>query len=251
MLVKDMENFQTEEGVYPGTYETKHSVTMDIDTASQRQEIEKVQKIVSDSYGSLGCPASFSKTFISDDYLYVTSIAITDGSSAARLSLGGMTGLDETVEVVRGRMYQKGQRSDGVYECVTTEKALKVSELATDTVYEIGNIFGADKTVKIEIVGVIDVKDGCEAYWAEGLGEYLTTVFADYDTLFGEIMDTGAVNITAMAVRYAIDYPRMNMNTLGLVNGSRISGESMRTTISASSCRRRTFSSITQTGLRS
>lgn len=218
MLVKDMENFQTEEGVFPGTYETKHSVTLDVDTAAQRTEIDKIQALVDENYDSLGCPASFSKTYIADEYLYVTSIAITDGSSAARLTLGGMTGLEEAAEIVRGRMFQKGQRSDGVYECVTTEKALKVSELATDTVYEIGNIFGADKTVKIEIVGVIDVKDGYEAYWAEGLGEYLSTVFADYDTLYGDIMDTGAVNISNMAVRYAIDYPHMNMNTLGLVN---------------------------------
>ncbi|SDA16756.1 putative ABC transport system permease protein [Ruminococcus sp. YE71] len=218
MLVKDMENFQTSEGVYPGTYATTHSVTLDTDTATQKAEIKKIQGIVKDGYDSLDCPASFEKTYIADEFLYVTSIAITDGSSAARLTLGGMTGLEDAVEVVRGRMYQKGQRSDGVYECVTTERALKVSELATDTVYEIGNIFGADKTVKIEIVGVIDVKDGYEAYWAEGLGEYLNTMFADYDTLFGEIMDTGAVNITSMAVRYAIDYPKMNMNILGLVN---------------------------------
>ncbi len=215
MLVKDMEAFQSEENIYPGAYSTEHDVTMDVSTDKQRSEIDSVRSLVKQNYDDLGCPEQFEKTYIADDYLYVTSIAITDGNSASRLSLGGMTNIDDAIEITSGRMYEKGKRSDGVYECITTEKALKLSELATGTVYEIGNIFGADKTCKIEIVGVFDVKGGYEAYWAEGLGEYMTTVFTDYDTLYGDIMDTGAVNITSMSVRYAIDYPNMDMNGLG------------------------------------
>ncbi|MBR1723559.1 MAG: ABC transporter permease, partial [Ruminococcus sp.] len=122
------------------------------------------------------------------------------------------------VEVVSGRMMEPGKRSDGVYEFVATEKSLKVSELATGTVYEIGNIFGAESTIKIEVVGIIDVKEGSEAYWAEGLGEYVAHMFVDYDTLYDEILDTGAVNITEMSVRYAIDYPHMDMNGLGTID---------------------------------
>ncbi|MGN0633973.1 MAG: FtsX-like permease family protein [Oscillospiraceae bacterium] len=218
MLVKDMENFQTENNVYPGIYSTEHDVKMDISTEAQRSEIESAVKLTKDCFDDLGCPEQFSKTYISDDYLYVKSIKVTDGNSASRLSLSAMTGIEDAVEMKTGRMFEPGKRSDGVYECIATEKALKLSELATDTVYEIGNIFGGDKTCKIEIVGIFDVKDGYEAYWAEGLGKYMTSVFADYDTYYGEIMDTGAVNVTSMAVRYAIDYPNMDMNGLGTIN---------------------------------
>lgn len=218
MLVKDMENFQTENEVYPGIFGTEHDLKMDVPTASQREEIGVIQAAARQSYELIGCPQQYEKTFISDDYLYVTSMEIKDGKSAARLSLGGMTGFADEVEAVQGRMYETGKRSDGVYECVTTEKALKVSELAVGTVYEIGNIFGADKTIKIEIVGIIDSKEGSDAYWAEGLGEYNTTVFTDYDTLYGEIMDTGAVNITSMSVRFGLQYQKMDMNGLGTIS---------------------------------
>ncbi len=217
MLVKDMEIFQNENEIYPGIYATEHELTMDIPTDKQREEITATKKIVEEQFDSLGFPVGSEKTFISDGYLYVTSIAVTDGDKAARLSLSGMSGLADNCEIVSGRMMKPGKREDGVYECVTTEKALKVSELATGTVYEIGNIFGADKTVKIEIVGVIDVKDGSEAYWAEGINQYVANVFTDYDTLYSEIMDTGAVNITKMSVNYAIDYPHMDMNGLGTI----------------------------------
>ncbi len=218
MLVKDMESFQEENDIYPGIYSAESDITMDVSTEDQRSEITEVKSLVEESFNDLDVPAEFEKTFISDDYLYVTSIAVTSGDSASRLSLGGMTGFEDAIEITSGRMYEAGQREDGVYECVATEKALKLSELATGTVYEIGNVFGAEKTIKIEIVGIFDVKDGYEAYWAEGLDDYYTTVFTDYDTVYGEIMDTGAVNITSMAVRYAIDYPNMDMNGLTAMN---------------------------------
>ena len=215
MLVKDMESYQTENNVYPGEFSAEHDVTLDIPAEKQRQEIEKVQNIVQNGYNEMGCPAKYDKTFISDTYLYVTSIDVSEGKSASRLSLSAMSNFDDKIEIKSGRMYKPGKRSDGVYECVATEKALKVSELAMNTVYEIGNVFGADKTIKIEIVGIFDVKDGCEAYWAEGLSGYVSNMFTDYDTMYGEILDTGAVNVSEMAVRYAMDYPNMDMNGLG------------------------------------
>ncbi len=218
MLVKDMENFQTENDIYPGSFSAEYTLTMDIPTDKQREEIEHTRSLSAQNFDLLGCPQAFGKTYIADDYLYVKSIAVTDGDSAKRFSLGGMTGLDETVEIVSGRAAKPGKRSDGVYECVTTEKVLKVTELAPNSVYEVANIFDPSRSVKIEIVGLIDVKEGYDAYWAEDIGEYKTTLFTDFDTLYGEIMDTGAVNITSMAVRYAIDYPNMNMNTLGTIN---------------------------------
>ncbi len=218
MLVKDMEIFQNEQGVYPGIYAVSYKPTMDSTTSAQRQQIEDVVSLAEQNYNDLGCPAQYEKKVISDDYLYVTSIEVTDGDSASRFSLAGMTDIENNIEIVHGRMPEAGRRSDGVYECVATERALKACELALGTTYEIGNIFGADKTCKVEIVGTFDVKEGCDAYWAEELSEYAATIFTDYDTLYSEIMDTGAVNITSMDVRFGIDYPNMDMNNLSSMN---------------------------------
>lgn len=216
MLIKDMENFQTENGTYPGTCASTYDLPMDIPVSQQREEIEKVREIAEDNYKMIECPALFEKTFIADEYQVVKSME--NGSSSARFTLGGMSGIADAAEVVSGKMMTAGKRSDGVYECMASEAALKETELAAGTVYEIGPLTGSDERIKIEIVGVIDVKEGFDAYWAEGLDEYKSVLFADFDTFYGEIMDTGTVGITTMAVRYALDYPKMNMNAIGSIN---------------------------------
>lgn len=140
MLVKDMEAFQLENEIYPGAYNTSYSVTLDISADKQRKEIDSVSSLVAESYNDLDCPILTQKKYISDEYLYVTTIEAAAGESASRLTLGAMTGIDEHIAVKSGRMYDKNRRSDGVYEVITTEKALKVSGLVTGTVYEIANV---------------------------------------------------------------------------------------------------------------
>lgn len=215
MLVKDMEEFQLENSIYPGAYNTEYSVTMDIPADKQRSEIDSVSKLVDDSYNELNCPAENQKTYIADEYLYVTSIKVSAGESQARFTLGGMTGMDEHIKITSGRMYEKGMRDDGVFEVVTTQKALKISGLAPNIVYEVANVFDSSVTTKIEIVGIFDVANETDSYWAEGLDdEYVSVMFMDYDTLYSSALDTGAVNITAFAQRYAMDYQRMDMNNM-------------------------------------
>ena len=68
MLIKDMENFQTENGTYPGTCASTYDLPMDIPVSQQREEIEKVRKIAEDNYKMIECPALFEKTFIADEY---------------------------------------------------------------------------------------------------------------------------------------------------------------------------------------
>ena len=215
MLLKDMEQFQLENDIYPGVYNTTHEVKMDISTAEQRADIEKISKLVTESYDELGCPAANQKTYIADDYLLVTSKSLNDDRSAPRLGLGGMTGFADHVEIISGRMYETGRRADGVFEVVATEKALKLTRLATGTVYEVANVFYPEKALNIEIVGVFRPASETDSYWSEGIDtEYMNTMFMDYDTIYGEAMDTGSVNITAFARRYAMDYTKLDMNNI-------------------------------------
>ena len=214
MLVKDMEEFQLENDIYPGAYNTTHELKMDISTAAQREDIEKISKLVSDSYEELGCPAENQKIYIADDYLLVTSKSLDDDAAAPRLGVGGMTGLEDHITMVNGRMYEKGLRADGVFEVITTEKALKLTRLTTGTVYEIANVFHPEMTVKIEITGTFTAAES-DSYWSEGLDSvYMNMMFMDYDTLYNDAMGTGNINITSFAQRYAMDYRKLDMNNV-------------------------------------
>ncbi len=215
MLVKDMEEFQLENDIYPGVYNTTHELKMDISTEKQREDIDSVSKLISESYEELGCPVDSEKTYIADDYLLVSSKSLEDGSAAPRLGIGGMTGIESHVEITSGRMFEKGIRSDGVIEVITTEKALKLTRLTTGVVYEVANVFHPEMVSKIEITGVFSAADTNDSYWSEGLdSEYMNIMFTDYDTLYGAIMDTGNINITSFAKRYAMDYRQLDMNNV-------------------------------------
>ena len=215
MLVKDMEEFQLENDIYPGAYNTTHEVKLDISADEQRADIDNTAKLVQESYEELDCPALNEKTYIADELLYVTSNSLDDGESPPRLALGGMTNIKDHITVTSGRMFEPGMRSDGVIEVIATEKALKLTRLTAGSVYEIANSFDPQKKTKVEIVGVFSVSNETDSYWAEGIDtEYMNTLFADYDTVYKDALDTGAVNINVFARRYAMDYQKLDMNNV-------------------------------------
>lgn len=215
MLVKDMEAFQEEFQIYPGAYNTSLNMKSGKSAQKQAEEIDKYIETVDSKFKEMGVPGNGGKKIILDDYLYCKSFSIEEGESPARLTLGGMSDIAEHSTVTSGRMFKSGQRDDGVFECVATEKSLKTNGLALNTVYEIANVFDNKISVKIEIVGMLDVGDESDAYWAEGIDEaYTATVFTDFDTMLNEIIPTGAVNANKVRYNLFIDYVNMDMSSL-------------------------------------
>ncbi|MBO5559342.1 ABC transporter permease [Ruminococcus sp.] len=221
MLVKDMDAFQEEFMIYPGSYNTSKSFRSGMATDSQLQTMKDYVKTVDEQFAALDLPDVGSKKVMLDTYLYCKSFSIADGESAARLTVGGMSDITEHSAAASGRMMKKGQRDDGVFECMATERSLKTNGLALDTVYEIANVMGGDASIKIEIVGLLDVADENDPYWAEGIDEaYTATVFTDYDTMLDEMLPTGAVNLSKASYNYFIDYTRLDIAQLGGINNS-------------------------------
>ncbi len=221
MLVKDMDAFQEEFMIYPGSYNTSKSFKSGMTSDSQLQTMKDYVKTVDEQFAALDLPDVGSKKVMLDTYLYCKSFSIADGESAARLTVGGMSDITEHSAAASGRMMKKGQRDDGVFECMATERSLKTNGLALDTVYEIANVMGGDASIKIEIVGLLDVADENDPYWAEGIDEaYTATVFTDYDTMLDEMLPTGAVNLSKASYNYFIDYTRLDIAQLGGINNS-------------------------------
>ncbi|WP_295157535.1 ABC transporter permease [uncultured Ruminococcus sp.] len=221
MLVKDMEAFQQEFMIYPGSYNTSRSFKSGLKTEKQVDTMNDYTTLAEKQFAELDLPSAGSKKVILDTYLYCKSFAISDGESAARLTLGGMSDICEHSVASSGRMMQTGQRDDGVFECMATERSLKTNGLAMNTVYEIANIMENKESIKIEIVGLLDVADENDPFWAEGIDEaYTAVVFTDFDTMFNEMLPTKAVNISKANYNFFIDYTRLNISQLGSINDS-------------------------------
>ena len=87
MLVKDLESFQTEYEIYPGAYNTSYGLKMDISGSEQQKAVENYNNKVEAKFKELGLPEKLDKKYISDEYLYVRSLAVSDGNSQARFTL--------------------------------------------------------------------------------------------------------------------------------------------------------------------
>ena len=221
MLVKDMEAFQEEFSIYPGSYNTTKSFKSKMKTDKQLSGLSDYTALAEKQFGELGLPDAGSKKILIDNYLYCKSFSIEDGEEAARLTAVGMTDICAHSAASSGRMMQAGKRSDGVFECMATEKSLKANGLALDQVYEIANIVDNEESIKIEIVGLIDVADETDPYWAEGIDEsYTAAVFCDYDTMRDEMLPTTAVNIAKASYNFFIDYKQLDIAQLGGINDS-------------------------------
>ncbi len=216
MLVKDMEEFQLENDIFPGVYSAKHNIKNDLSAADRREDAEKTIKLINEKYDELDCPTVNEKTFLGDAYMYIKTASLDDGESPPRYTLGAMSGIDGHIKLTQGRMFEPGQRNDGVFEVIATEKSLQATRLTPNVVYETANVFSPDSSVKIEVVGVFTLsEDAADSYWSEGLdGEYVSTLFMDYDTMNGKALDTGAIALSQVSRRFSMDYTKLDMNNV-------------------------------------
>ncbi len=217
MLLKDMQAYQEENNEYPGVYSVSKTIVSGTNAAAQRDTVSNVYATAANRFNNLFVPFLTYKCYTSDPYLYVTNI---ESSELSMLKLGGMTDIVDHITITNGRMFNPGKDEDGVYEVISTEIALQVSQLVLDQVYEVTNILNPGDTVKIKVVGTFDVASETDTYWSEGMDNYDNTFFADFNTLIDDIIMTGVVNLNQVDCRFIIDYQNMDMNVIEHVQNS-------------------------------
>ena len=220
MLIKDMQAYQEETGVYPGVYAVSKTIISGTSPANQRANVNNVYARAANRFNDLLVPYLTYKCFTCDSYLYVSNITSESGE-ASMLKLGAMTDIGDHINIVSGRMFEPGPDEDGVYEVICTERALQLGQVTTDQVYELQNMIEHDRgVVKIKIVGIFEISNPTDTYWSEGLSEYDNTVFCDFGSLTDEIIFTGAVSLNSVDCRFIIDYQNIDMNLIEHVRSS-------------------------------
>lgn len=213
MLVKDMQSYQIENGEYPGVYSATYSLDLNLESDGQKKMISEMTDAFEENYDSLGLPYSNKKKTATDSYLMVVG-EVSTGTSVSRVNVTGMSDIKNNIEITQGEMFSSGI-NDGVMEVILTDESLRSTGLTVGETYEISNAFKPENTLKIKVTGAFNVKKGSDSYWSEGLDDaYVSTAFADYDTVINEGIDSGVINIVSMSERYAIDYPNIDMTSL-------------------------------------
>jgi putative ABC transport system permease protein len=125
MLTKDLENYQLESGVYPGSYYVKTSFYQAFDNINRPEFIKYSQgKINNDMAGSIPLPVKSSAQVLTVDYLTSIPKSKNDKSFEKHITLKTISKLQDHVSIIHGRIFSP-EKDDDIYEVIVTEEAMK------------------------------------------------------------------------------------------------------------------------------
>lgn len=208
MLTRDLENYQRDSGVYPGTYSMDQNLQYGFDYKDRTKAyVYFDQKIRTEFAGAYKIPAltRSHEVFASNLALNTTDLK---GKEVKRyIDLGTMDSLEEHISITNGRMFSK-QDGDNVYEVIVTSQTMHDLNILLNSEYDVQCTLPdyKDLTYRIRIVGVFAVKDNSDLYWSKRLSEYTGAFFMDGGMFKKLFVDTESVLINKARWFYAFDY---------------------------------------------
>ncbi len=212
ILIKDMQAYQTETGLYPGEYVVTSSISVKDSNEQRRSAVNSMRELVDQQTARIHIPQANSKTVLTDGFMYLIT------GKTARVKVIGMTGLADHTEIIQGRMFEPGQLPDGSFEIVCNEECLKTLGMSFGGTYQLQNsFFSAAEPLTVTVVGVFRQASENDSYWSETMEDYLNALFMDYDTMLGDYLSTGLTTLSGAECRYSFDYQKMDLNDLSSV----------------------------------
>lgn len=212
ILIKDMQAYQTETGLYPGEYVVTSSISVKDSNEQRRSAVNSMRELVDQQTARIHIPQANSKTVLTDGFMYLIT------GKTARVKVIGMTGLEDHAEIIQGRMFEPGQLPDGSFEIVCNEECLKTLGMSFGGTYQLQNsFFSAAEPLTVTVVGVFRQASENDSYWSETMEDYLNALFMDYDTMLGDYLSTGLTTLSGAECRYSFDYQKMDLNDLSSV----------------------------------
>lgn len=212
ILIKDMQAYQTETGLYPGEYIVTSSISVKDSNEQRRAAVNELTELVSSRTSRIHMPQANSKTLLTDGFMYLIT------GKTARVKVIGMTGFSDHTELIQGRMYEPGQLPDGSFEVVCNEECLKTLGMSYGGTYQLqNNFFNSAEPLTVTVVGVFRQSSENDSYWSETMEHYLNALFMDYDTFLGDYLSTGITTLSGAESRYSFDYQKMDLNDLNSI----------------------------------
>lgn len=212
ILIKDMQAYQTETGLYPGEYIVTSSISVKASNEERRASVNEMTELVSSRTSRINMPQANSKTILTDGFMYLIT------GKTARVKVIGMTGLSDHAEMIQGRMYEPGQLPDGSFEVVCNEECLKTLGMSYGGTYQLqNNFFNSAEPLTVTVVGVFRQSSENDSYWSETMENYLNALFIDEDTFLGDYLSTGITTLSGAESRYSFDYQKMDLNDLNSI----------------------------------
>lgn len=215
ILIKDMQAYQEETGLYPGEYVASRTLQLRMSADERMEALDSLSKLAAERTALIDMSSSNKKLILLDEFQYFMS------SAATRAKVMAMTDIEKHITITEGRMYNTQRTADGSYEVICDAEALKYLGAVCGKTYSIQNSFYTDsEPLSVTIVGVFEQKDEKDTYWSETFDSYLNALFMDYDLFVGDYMNSGVSMLSEITFRCAYDYQKMDLNSLDRITSA-------------------------------
>ena len=222
LLVKDIEQIQTDKEVYAGRYlidaQLKdffgdNACLNAFNTINTRQNEEFVNQ--------LKMPVAASAAKIVAEPLIGRR---SDGVESRRISFSavGMTGLFEKVAIKSGKL-PATEVVDGCYEVMVSEQCMNEFDLALGAIYSLTDNHGRyPYEVRIKIVGTFAYDNANDPYWYTDISQFNKALVMDYTLLYNNLINIDATQsmVKSAAWYYAFDYTQLSIDDIAAVSAS-------------------------------
>lgn len=221
MLIKDMENYQTESNTFPG----KYNVRVNLANFDMEDRIAAYTEVFKEKVPSMAkayeVPIQTTNIRIQTMNMKIApEVAGSNDNRSRMLTLDGLYDVENHVKIIKGRMFST-EPVNGAYEVIVSEKAMQDWNLQLDETYIITDpkvidaFESIDKQVpKIKIVGVFGMKTSNDPYWSKGLDNFTNNFIMDYSLFHKELVDTNFRYVYVAEWNYAFDYHKIYNNNL-------------------------------------
>lgn len=222
MLTKDLENYQRESGVYPGTYKFDQNLQYGFDYKDRAKAYKYFdKKITGELVKEYELPAVTSEQEVFAGSLALTTTDLKGKDVKRYIDLGSIASLEEHANITNGKMYS-GQNSGNVYEVIVSSQTMHDLNLLLDKEYDVQCMLPdfKDLKYKIKVVGVFTVKDSSDLFWSKRLSEYTGAFFMDSAVFARDFLDKNSVLISKARWFFAFDYYKIKIENIAQITES-------------------------------
>lgn len=182
MLTNEFTEIVEETNKHPLMFTLTHSVNK-LNSSAAFFETKQVAESLCDYFG---LPEEI---FVNNYYLTSSRAVSTenriDNASEKSAQIATLTGFEDHIEIVSGRLYGSQPDENGCFEAVVSESALvKLNLLVGETLEFTQLLDKTGDTIKVTIVGVFRNSDDSDPYWVKTPSQYNIACFIDSDLFY-------------------------------------------------------------------
>lgn len=212
MLTNEFIEIVEETNEHPLMFTFTHSVNK----LSSTESFFETKQIAESLCENFGLP----QEILVNNYYLASSRAVStvnrvDNATEKSVQIATLTGFEDHIEIVSGRLYNAVPDESGYFEAIVSESALvKLNLLVGETLEFTQLIDENGNSIKVKIVGVFRNSDDRDPYWVKTPSQYNITCFINSDLFYDNFLKPIEDGSTSNYFLYGTWYVQMDYRAL-------------------------------------